>query len=381
MIYLDNAATTVVSEKSSDAVYYAMRKCFGNPSALYRFGIDAEKLLDFSRETVAGAIGAKENEIIFTSGATESNNTAIFGAAEIYGKRKKKIVVTAIEHPSVSEAVKKLGERGFEVATVYPDKNGEITSDMLFDAVDGNTFMISAMLVNNETGYILPIESAFGRIKRAYPRCIAHCDCVQGFMKLPINVKALGADLISLSGHKVHAPKGIGALYIKKGIRLAPLLFGGGQQGGLRSGTEATPLIFAFAKSVEELYPTIDKRFEKATELKNYAVKKLEEIGARINSSSAASPYILSVYVPEIKSETVLHYLESKDICVSSGSACSRGKKSRVLEAFGYGSDITDSTVRLSFSHENSFEDIDLAAEEIGNAMNTLVKIKREVKR
>lgn len=377
MIYLDNAATTAVSQKAAEACMFAMRSCYGNPSSLYHFGIEAEKLLDFSRETISGALNAKPEEIFFTSGATESNNTAVMGLASVYGKRKRRAVVTGIEHPSCLEAFMRLKEEGFEVAVIMPNKAGLITEDMLFDSVDENTCLLSAMLVNNETGHVLPIDRAFPRIKKAYPGCMLHSDCVQGFMKLDISVKTLGADVISISGHKVHAPKGVGAMWIKKGVRVRPLLVGGGQQGGIRSGTEAVPMIYSFAKSVEELRLNISERYDRATSLKRLAEGLLRDSGCEILSPECGSPYILSVHVPGIKSETVLHFLESKGIMVSSGSACSKGKKSRVLTAFGFSDKVADSVIRISTSHDTSEEDIKALADGVSEAMRSLVKIKR----
>ena len=377
MIYLDNAATTKVCPEAADAVLYAMTEAFGNPSSLHGLGIEAEKLINFSKEKIASAIGGIPSEIIFTSGATESNNLAIFGLAENYGRRKKKIVTTAVEHPSVLEAMKKLASDGYELTVVEPDSNGEITEDALVGAVDGSTCLISAMLVNNETGYILPVSRAFSRIKKLYPDCMTHCDCVQGFMKLPLSAKALCADAISLSGHKIYAPKGVGALWVKKGVRVAPILRGGGQQNGLRSGTEAVPLIYGFGKAVEALSKTVGTRFEHAEEIRDYAVNRISEIdGAVINSKENASPYILSIALPGIKSETVLHYLEQSGIYVSSGSACSRGKKSSVLAAFRFPAKIADSTVRISTSFETEKEDIDALVRGLRLANETLVRTK-----
>lgn len=377
MIYLDNAATTPVLNSAANAALFAMRECFGNPSSLYHLGIEAENLITFSKTVISSSIGAAPEEIFFTSGATESNNTAIFGLADSYSKRRRRVVTTAVEHPSVLEAVKRLKERGYETEIIYPDENGSITEDMLFNAVDENTCLISAMLVNNETGYILPISNAFKRIKKAYPFCMTHSDCVQGFMKIPINVRSFGADVISISGHKVHAPKGVGAIYIKKGVRVSPLLVGGGQQGGIRSGTESVPLIYSFGKAVEELSKNIQKRYENVERIRNYAVKKLTELGVLINSKNDASPYIISAAVLEIKSETVLHFLESRGIMVSSGSACSKGKKSSVLSAFGLNDGALDSTIRISLSFETVESDIDALCDGISLAQKKLVRIKR----
>ncbi len=377
MIYLDNAATTRVCGEASEAALYAMREAFGNPSSLHGLGIEAEKLLDFSKEKIALAFGCQSDEILFTSGATESNNMAVLGLAASYGKRKKRVVTTAVEHPSVAEPFEKLKTLGFEVVVINPNENGEISADMIIDAVDENTCLISAMLVNNETGYILPIAKAFGEIKRYFPDCYTHCDAVQGFEKIPIKAKALNADAISFSGHKIYAPKGIGGLYVKKGVRIAPLLVGGGQQKNLRSGTESVPLIYALGKTVEALTPTISERFENASALKRYAIEKLGEIdGVIVNTKDDYSPYILSVSMPNYKSETVLHFLEKSGIYVSSGSACSRGKKSSVLAAFGFGDKLLDSTIRISFSNESKKSDIDALASELVKARDSLTRIK-----
>lgn len=378
MIYLDNAATTKPSHEAIAGSAFAMTQAFGNPSSLHGLGINAEKLVDFTKEKLAAALGVQPQEIILTSGATESNNLAIFGLAEVYGRRRKKIVTTAVEHPSVLEPMKELAKRGFELTVVSPNENGEITEDSLVEAVDENTCLISAMYVNNETGYILPIEGAFARIKRLYPDCVTHSDCVQAFMKLPFKAKSISADAISVSGHKVYAPKGIGALRLKKGIRIAPQLLGGGQQGGLRSGTEPVPSIYSFGKAVEALTPTIGERLNHASEICEYAVAKLRDIpGITINSSPGASPYIISAALQGIKSETVLHFLEQQQIYVSSGSACSKGKKSTVLEAFSLPRDVIDSTIRISTCTSTSREDIDELCKYLKIAGETLVRIKK----
>lgn len=377
MVYLDNAATTRVCKDSQEAVLFAMDKAYGNPSSLHGLGIEAEKLIDYSKAKIASALGCDINEIIFTSGATESNNMAVFGLATNYGKRKKRVVTTAVEHPSVAEPFEKLKSMGFDVVTVAPNENGEITADMLIDAVDENTCLISVMAVNNETGYVLPVGKAFKEIKRYYPECYTHCDAVQAFMKMPVKVKNLCADVISFSGHKIYAPKGVGGIYIKKGVRVAPLLMGGGQQKNLRSGTESVPMIYAFGKAVEWLNPTIDERYEKVKALNEYARQKLCDIeGLIINSKDSASPYILSISLPCFKSETLLHFLEQSEIYVSSGSACSRGKKSSVLTAFGLSDRLTDSTLRISFSYDNTRADIDALVSELEVATKTLVRAK-----
>ena len=377
MHYLDNAATTRPLESVGRAVLNGMTETFGNPSSLYRLGIDAENVINDARKTIAEVLGCQGEELYFTSCATESSNTVIFGIAENYGRRKKRAVTTTVEHPSVSEAFNKLEKQGFEVVRISPDEKGEITAEMISSAVDGNTFLVSCMLVNNETGYILPVDRAFREIKKKFPDCITHCDAVQGFLKIDFKVKNLFADCISLSGHKVHAPKGVGALYVKKGVRVPPLLVGGGQEKGRRSGTECTPLIAGFGQAVKELSLTVNERFSKAMKLRNYLFEKLSECeGVELNSKENSSPYINSIAVLNIKSETLLHYLESKGIYVSSGSACSKGKKSSVLKEFGVGEKRLDCTIRVSFSEETTNADIDALISEIKNAQKELCKIK-----
>lgn len=377
MHYLDNAATTKPLSCVCDAVANAMTENFGNPSSLYRLGIDAENIINNSRKAIADVLGCEASNLYFTSCATESSNMVIFGAAESYGRRKKRAVTTTVEHPSVSQAFDKLEKMGFEVVRISPDENGEITEKMIFEAVDENTFLVSCMLVNNETGYVLPVSQAFRAVKRKYPDCLTHCDAVQGFLKIDIKVNKLFADCVSLSGHKVHGPKGVGAVYIKKGVRIAPLLVGGGQEKGKRSGTESTPLIAGFGEAVKAFSLTISERFEKAEMLKNYLVEKISSCeGVKLNSDGNCLPYINSIAVMNIKSETLLHYLEARGIYVSSGSACSKGKKSSVLKAFRIAENRLDSTIRVSFCDDTEKNDIDALVEGIKCAQIELCKIK-----
>ena len=377
MHYLDNAATTKPTSAVCEAVAKTLNECFGNPSSLYRLGIEAENIIVNAKRTIAQALGCEAQCLYFTSCATESSNTVIFGAAENYGRRKKRAVTTTVEHPSVAKAFDKLEKNGFEVVRISPDENGKLDEKKIIDAVDENTFLVSCMLVNNETGYILPVEQAFKAIKRKYPDCVTHCDAVQGFMKIPFSVNRLNADCISLSGHKLHAPKGIGAMYIKKGVRIAPLIVGGGQEKNQRSGTENTALAAGFGEAVKELSLTMDKRLQKAKELKNYLIDKISKCqGVLLNSDENCLPYINSIAVMNIKSETLLHYLEAREIFVSSGSACSKGKKSSVLKAFKIPENRLDSTIRVSFSDETTTDDIDALIDGIKNAQSELCKIR-----
>lgn len=379
MIYFDNAATTKPCDEAVKAVSDALKTNWSNPSSLHGLGLKAEQAVNSAREIIAKALDTDSENIYFTSGATESNNLAIFSAAKTLGKHKKKIVTTAIEHPSVIQPIKYLEENGFEVVYVTPNKAGEINPTDIISAVDDKTCLVTCQLVNNETGYILPISKAYKAVKRLYPKVITHCDCVQGFMKLNVSAISLNADLISLSGHKIYGPKGVGALYVKKGVRVLPVNFGGGQEKGVRSGTEAVPNIAGFGAAVEAFSKSIDKRYEKMCELSNYLFKQAETVdGVTVNKFKEYSPYIASVTVDNIKSETLLHYLEQKGIYVSSGSACSKGKKSDVLKAFGYNEKSLDSTIRLSFSYENQKSEIDEFIRQIKNAQAELIKIRQK---
>ena len=358
-IYLDNSSTTKPCENAVKAAEIAMRSNWGNPSSLHSLGFHAEQTVNQARETLAKALGAKKSEIIFTSCGTESNNTAITGAVNLLKKRGNRIVTTSIEHPSVLNTVKHLEEQGFEVIYLHPDKSGVINRDDIYAAINEKTILVSMMYVNNETGYILPINECRRAIRAAGSPALLHCDAVQAFGKLPIKAESLGVDLLSVSGHKIHAPKGIGALYIKSGVHIKPLLLGGGQENGMRSGTESVPLISAFGAAVEEL-PDINKQLNDMQSLCDYAKNVLIKTGVVIvNSKEDSLPYILNISVPGFRSETLLHFLESKGIFVSSGSACSKGKGSYVLSEFGLKQSLVDSALRISFSRYNTKADVD----------------------
>ena len=358
-IYLDNSSTTKPCENAVKAAEIAMRSNWGNPSSLHSLGFHAEQTVNQARETLANAIGAKKSEIIFTSCGTESNNTAITGTVNLLKKRGNRIVTTSIEHPSVLNTVKHMEDQGFEVIYLHPDKSGVINRDDIYAAINEKTILVSMMYVNNETGYILPINECRRAIRAAGSPALLHCDAVQAFGKLPIKAESLGVDLLSVSGHKIHAPKGIGALYIKSGVHIKPLLLGGGQENGMRSGTESVPLISAFGAAVEEL-PDINKQLNDMQSLCDYAKNVLIKTGVVIvNSKEGSLPYILNISVPGFRSETLLHFLESKGIFVSSGSACSKGKGSYVLSELGLKQNLVDSALRISFSRYNTKADAD----------------------
>ena len=378
-IYLDNAATTRPCEPAVSAVFQNMVEDYGNPSSLHKLGLTAEQNVTEARKAVAAALVCDPQCVTFTSGATECNNTAIFGAAKNYGKRKKKIVVSAIEHPSVAEPIKYLEEKeGFEVVRIKPARGGEISPEDFIDAVDENTCIASCMLVNNETGAIQPVRRIFSQIKRNFPECVTHCDAVQGFMKMPIKSAEIFADIIVVSGHKVHAVKGVGAMYIRKGIRIAPLLLGGGQEKNLRSGTESVPLIAGFGAAIRALMPTVGVAHENAEQITAYLLKKLSKLEyVTVNSTAEnTSPYITNFSVEGIRSEIMLHYLESKDIYVSSGSACSKGAHSSVLTAMGVSDKLADSAIRVSICRTTTMGEIDVLVTVLQEGYQKLAKSK-----
>ena len=359
-IYLDNAATTKPCDEAVRAAVTAMTDNFGNPSSLHRAGLDAQLAMDGARKIIADSIGAEENCIYFTSGATESNNLALRGASAAYGRKAKRIVISAVEHASVEETAADLEKKGFEVTRVSPREDGRFYAADFVNACCEDVCLISMMYVNNETGYVLPVNEAFAMVKRKYPHIITHTDCVQAYMKLPVKANALGADLISLSGHKVHGGKGVGALYIKKGVRVLPVVTGGKQEKGIRSGTESVPMICAFGAAVEKLAPTINERWERVSALKAYLLEKLSAVdGISVNSPDDGSPYVVNISAEGKRSEIMLHFLESKGIYISSGSACSKGQQSGVLGQFGIMGKRADSALRISMSAETTEAELD----------------------
>ncbi len=373
-IYLDSAATTRPGEACIAAVTEAMREGWGNPSSLHRAGFEAQCRTDRARGQVAAALCCEPECLIFTSGATESNHLAIRGAAAAYGRRRRRVVTTTVEHASVRGAFDMLEEQGFEVVRIAPDADGILRAEDIAAAADENTCLVSMMLVNNETGAVLPVQQSFAMIAREHPHIIRHCDAVQGFLKLPVEPEKLHADLLTVSGHKVHACKGVGALYIRKGIRLTPLMKGGEQERRLRPGTESVPLIAGFGAAAAELRGTLTARAEYVAGLRALLIEQLGKIdGTAVQSPADGSPYILSFSVRGLRSETMLHFLSEKGISVSSGSACSKGKQSGVLEQFGIKPDAADSTLRVSFCAENTPEDVTALCDALKEAQERLV--------
>ena len=384
-IYLDNSATTRVCDEAAQKVLDAMQNHYGNPSSLHSMGVDAELILKEARENIADAISVKPNEIFFTSGGTEANNLAVFGAANALKRLGKRIVTTSIEHPSVLNAMKELEKQGFEVIYLKPAPDGAIKVEDLNEAVTSETILVSIMIVNNETGAIQPVEAAKKAIKRAGSPALLHCDAVQGFLKVPLRPARLGIDLMTMSSHKIHGPKGAGALYIRTGARILPVIFGGGQEKGIRSGTEPVPAIAGFGEAARVAYKKFAETRENMFKLRGYLIERLAAMPQVVLNPTCAgqsskeelyAPHILNFSVPGIRSEIMLHYLESKGIYVSSGSACSKGARSRVLAEMGLPSDIIDSSIRVSFSRFNTRSDVETLADEILKGAERLARSK-----
>lgn len=361
MAYLDNSATTKPDKAVADKIYEMLTVNFGNPSSFHKEGLNANLELRAAREKIANALSCESEEIYFTSGGTEANNLAILGAAEA-GKRKgKRIVTTAIEHESVLQSVDELEKQGFEVIRLMPDKQGRITEQQVFDAVNSDTILVSMMYVNNEVGSIMPVKSIKKAVKRANAPALIHIDCVQAFGKLEVKPLKLGADLVTVTAHKIHGPKGVGALYLKKGTRILPRVFGGEQEKKLRPGTEAIPLIAGFGVAAD-LIPDLKKQSEKIKEINTYAREGLLTVpGVKINSGDDASDYIINLFVPTfMTSQTVVQHLSSKyGVYVSNGSACAKGKRSHVLTAMKLDDKIIEKSIRVSFSRTTTKGDID----------------------
>ena len=361
MIYLDNSATTKPCDEAVAAITTALTDGWANPSALYGFGIDAAHALRTARNQVASAMGAEHDRVFFTSGGTEADNWAIFGTARRFGKKNKHIITTAIEHHAILHCMKELEAQGFEITYLQPDELGRITLDSLKTALRKDTFLVSIMMVNNEVGSVMPISQMARLTHRICPDAIFHTDAVQGFMKVPFTAKTLGADLISVSSHKVHGPKGAGALYLSPRLRSFPaLLFGGGQESNLRSGTEATPAILGFAAACTALSSTLKADLAQEKELLEGVVATLSEVnGIEINGAHEA-PHILSLSIPGVPTQNTINILQDHGICVSAGSACAKGHRSHVLEAMGRSPEVMDGSFRISLSRHTTRDELEI---------------------
>ena len=357
--YFDNSATTAPCCEAVKAVAEAMTQSWGNPSSLHAVGNRANALLESSRNDIAARLSCSPEEIFFTSGGTESNNLAIMGAAYQMRRMGRRIVSTSIEHSSIDDTLNRLEAEGFEVIKLKVDKHGRVNEKDLYAAVNSNTILVSMMLVNNEIGTIMPVQAIKRAVMMARSPALIHCDAVQAFGKMPVKPASLGVDLMTVSSHKIHGPKGVGALYIRKGVKIKPRTFGGEQEKKIRPGTEAIPLIAGFAAAARVL-PDPQKELEHITMLRDYMVSKLTEIdGVVINSPPDALPYVTNISLIGIKSEPMLNFLSDRGICVSSGSACSKGKKSHVLMQMNLDRSRLDGPLRISFSRFTTIQEID----------------------
>ena len=359
--YLDNSATTKPTKEVADKIYEMLTVKFGNPSSFHKEGLEANAEVRKAREQIARSMSCEADEIFFTSGGTEANNLAIFGTAMANRRKGKRIVTTAIEHESIIEAVNELEKQGFEVIKLMPNENGAISDEQVFEAVNSDTILVSMMYINNEVGSIMPVKAMKKAVKRANAPALIHIDCVQAYGKVEIKPSKLGADLVTVTAHKIHGPKGVGALYVKKGTRIVPRTYGGEQEKKLRPGTEATPLIAGFGVAVSQI-PDYKEQSGKIRLLNAYAREQLEAIdGVKINNPQGTSDYILNVYIPTfMTSQTIVQHLSSQyGIYVSNGSACAKGKKSHVLSAMKLGDKVIEKSIRISFCRFNTKKDID----------------------
>ncbi len=360
-IYLDNSATTKPYPEVVDKMVYALTTDYANPSSLHRKGIEVEKNIKLIRQDIARTLGAKDKEIYFTSGGTESNNAIIRGVANLYKKRKKHIISTEIEHPSVLQTLNDLEQDGFEVTYLKVDRDGKINIEELKNAIKPSTILITIMHVNNEIGSIQPIEDIGKYLKSLKDKIYLHVDAVQSYAKINFKPSRYNIDFMSVSGHKLHGPKGIGFMYIKENNRLKPLITGGGQEIGIRSGTENVPGIYGLGEAVKVINKDLNKTIDKISELKNLLkeeiLNNIEDI--KLNSPEDGVCHILNVSFKDVRGEVLLHYLEQKGIYVSTGSACSSKKKgSHVLNAIGLNQNEIEGAIRFSLSDLNTKEEI-----------------------
>lgn len=384
--YLDNSATTRCSDRACQLMVDLLTKDYGNPSSLHMKGIEAERFVETAKKKIAKTLRVSEKEIIFTSGGTESNNLAIIGAAMANRRAGNHIITTSIEHASVENPMEFLKEQGFEITYLSVDENGIISLEELEEAVTEQTILVSMMQVNNEIGAIEPVAEAAELIKKKNPATLIHVDAIQSYGKMYIYPKKLGIDMLSVSGHKIHGPKGSGFLWVKEKTKLKPLILGGGQQKGMRSGTENVPAIAGLGEAAEEIYENLDEKRAHLYGLKQRFIDGIEKLeGTHVNGKTGedSAPHIVSVSFEGIRSEVLLHSLEDRGIYVSSGSACSsnnhagKQKGSRTLRNIHLKENLLDSTLRFSFSVHTTEEEIDYALEVLGELLPVLKKYTR----
>lgn len=379
-IYYDNSATTRTRPEAVQVITELLSNEYGNPSSLHRMGFIAQQRLEQSRSQIASLLRCDPSCITFTSGGTEANNIAVLGGAMSKIKRGKKIITTAIEHDAILSCTENLKKHGWNIVYLVPDSNGIVSPEKVAEAVDSDTVLVSIMAVNNEIGAIQPIPQICKAVRAKNPNTLIHSDAVQAFGKHQICLRPIGfdVDMLSISGHKIYAPKGIGALYIRKSVHIQPISFGGGQEKNLRPGTENVSFACAMGVAAQLLASEMDSNMQKVTIIKNTILERFERLPQiTINSPADASPYILNFSVTGVRSEIMLHFLESKNIYVSSGSACAKGQTSHVLRAIGLPQLQADSAIRLSFGRENSLEQIDPFIEAIEEAIGRFLKSSR----
>lgn len=373
MIYFDNAATTAVCDEAAQAALRMMTKCYGNPSSGHAPGREAARQLKSARETVAKALGAaKSEEVVFTSCGSESDNWAILCGAEKMRHRGRHIISSEVEHDAVRKSLDRLEAGGWEITRLHPEKDGSISAEAVRAALRPDTVLVSLMAVNNETGAITDIAGIAKMLKAEKSPALLHTDAVQAFMKIPFSAKTLGADMISVSGHKIHAPKGVGALYVRSGLTLPPLINGGGQEDGRRSGTEAMPQICAFAQAAEAARRAMPSALESMAAIREYIVHRVTQSIPGCLAIGGGAAHILCLSLPGYRSEVIMNLLDSRGICVSRGSACKKGKRSHVLTAMGLDSRVIDGSIRVSFSRYNTMEEAETFCTELESAARQL---------
>lgn len=380
--YLDNSATTRCSKAAADKMVLLLTEDFGNPSSLHMKGVIAEKYINEAKKKIARTLKCQEKEIVFTSGGTESNNLAIIGSAMANQRAGKHIITTQVEHASVANTMKFLEDNGFEITYLGVGHDGRISLEELKAAMRPDTILVSIMQVNNEIGAVMPVEEAGKLIKEINPSTLFHVDAIQSYGKLHISPKNMNCDLLSVSGHKIHGPKGSGFLYIKDKTKIKPIIYGGGQQKGMRSGTENVPAIAGLGVAAEEIYTDLDTKIEAMYALKSHFINEVTRIdGVTVNglTDKTSAPHIVSVSVQGVRAEVILHTLEDKNIYVSAGSACSSNKPavSATLKAIGLPKELLDSTVRFSFCVDTTIEEIDYAVKVMQDVVPKLQKYTR----
>lgn len=358
-IYLDNAATTRVCPEAADMAYRVMTEQYGNPSSTHARGREAKRLLDAARRELALCLGCQPKELAFTSCGSEADNWALLSGAWAASARGGHVISSMAEHDAVRKSLDELERRGYEVTRLPPDPSGAVPVQAVLDALRPDTVLVSLMLVNNETGAVNDIPGLARALKKAAPKVLLHCDAVQGFLKVPFTVKSLGADMVTISGHKIHAPKGIGALYIRSGLHLRPLILGGSQEDGRRAGTEAMPAICAFGEAARLGRALMAESTERMAGLRQRAASRLLAENPGLVVIGGGAPHILCVSLPGYRSEVLMSVLESRGISVSKSSACKKGGRSHVLEAMGLPAPVIDGALRLGLSRYTTAEELD----------------------